>query len=75
VSGYLGSSRVQRTDPSAWYWCDHCWKRGYTSRRNAKKCEKALVKLQGDKASHLDVYRCPETATVWHVGHNTRRAA
>jgi len=69
VTGFKYASGYGRADPAVWYTCEPCNKRGYTTRREAKKCEKALVK-KGDKASALDVYRCRNGTTYWHVGHN-----
>lgn len=56
-------------DPANWYWCSPCQKRGYVSRRLAKRCEKDLVR-KGDKTSLLDVFACRAGRPYWHVGHN-----
>jgi hypothetical protein len=68
---------MSSTGDYPWDRCEPCWKRGYYSCREAKKAEKVLVRLNGDKASHLDVYRCPHNPRIWHVGHNrqSRQAA
>lgn len=53
-----------------WVYCSPCGKRGFTSRRGAKLSLKDLVREKGDKASHLDVFVCPDNDTLYHVGHN-----
>jgi len=53
-----------------WSICDPCGgKRGYFTRRDAKASQKRLVKHQQDKASRINVYRCPHNDQYWHVGH------
>lgn len=61
-------------DPANWHWCGPCGKRGYVSRRLAKRCEKDLVK-KGDKTSLLDVYPCRAGRQCWHVGHSNNDLA
>jgi len=57
----------------SWITCSPCNKRGYWTRRLAKESEKRLVRHQGDKASKINVYRCPHDDQFWHVGHNTHQ--
>lgn len=74
MTGYRGQGQIPHQPLNEIYvHCRPCEKRAFTTRRGAKISLKTLVRFQGDKASALHVYRCPDNEANFHVGHVSRR--
>lgn len=50
----------------------HCGKAGYTTRAEARKFLRYTIKRDGS-GGRMNVYRCPDNASIWHFGHELYR--
>ena len=61
----VGVPMTGHLDRIAWHTCQHCGKRGFSTRKRAKKM---LQRMRSEK-SGMSAYQCHYDPTVWHLGH------
>lgn len=68
MAGQRGEGRDGPSIRDRWSRCHECGKRGYATRKIAKRARQAML----DNGDGLRAYECPSRNGLWHLGHLRR---